>query len=179
METFPMRVRSLAATCLLLLAPLAASAQAGPGVSATHASWKSMTTYIAQAAAQMPESSFSYRPTAGVRTFGQLVGHVAGAQKMLCAAALGEPAGSEDEFEKGTMTKAALVQAMKTTTAYCERAYAQSDQAAAAMTTVFGEKQTRISALALNATHNGEHYGNIVTYLRMQGMVPPSSQPSR
>jgi hypothetical protein len=41
---------------------------------------------------------------------------------------------------------------------------------------MFGMKTTRLGALVLNATHNGEHYGNLVTYLRINGMVPPSSQ---
>ena len=44
---------------------------------------------------------------------------------------------------------------------------------------MFGEKQTRMAALALNAVHDGEHYGNVVTYLRIKGMVPPSSQSTR
>lgn len=164
------------ALVLLLALPAAASAQAGAGVLAARASWKQMADYVTRSAEQMPEADFAYRPTASVRTFGQLVGHVAGAQQMICAAALGEKPLAEDQFEKPGMTKAALVQAMKSSTAYCERAYAQSDAAAAGMIDMFGERQSRLQALVMNAAHNGEHYGNVVTYLRMKGMVPPSSQ---
>jgi len=112
-----------------------------------------------------------------VRTFGQLIGHVAGSQNAFCAAALGEAERSEDEIEKSMTTKAQLVAALRASSEYCRRAYALTDAAAAQTTTLFGQKQSRMWALALNATHDGEHYGNIVTYFRIRGMVPPSSQP--
>jgi uncharacterized damage-inducible protein DinB len=91
--------------------------------------------------------------------------------------ALGEPEKSEDEIEKSMTTKAQLVAALRASSEYCHRAYAQSDAAAAGEATVFGDKQTRMAALVLNTTHDAEHYGNVVTYLRIKGMVPPSSQP--
>lgn len=169
---------TLAALCALALVPAAAAAQAGPGVTAVRDSWRETTAYLTRAAEQLPEADYAYRPVATVRTFGQLVGHVAGAQRMICAAALGEPGGSEDAVEKAATTKAALVAALKESTTYCERAYAIDDQAAAGMTKLFGEDATKMRALALNASHNAEHYGNIVTYMRMKGMVPPSSQPA-
>ena len=57
-------------------------------------------------------------------------------------------------------------------------AFRPSDATSAGMIKLFGQDQTRLFALMLNATHNAEHYGNIVTYMRMKGMVPPSSQPA-
>ena len=177
MRPFPMAL-SLCALAATTALPTAATAQGRTGVEAAHATWQGATTNIARAAEQMKDADFAYRPTETVRTFGQLVGHVAGAQKMMCAAALGEKPTAEDEIEKTATTKAALVEALKSTTAYCERAYAQTDAAAAASTTLFGQTQTRMYALATNASHNSEHYGNIVTYMRMKGMVPPSSQPA-
>jgi hypothetical protein len=65
---------------------------------------------------------------------------------------------------------------MKASTEYCRRAYAQSDADAARAITMYGQARTRMYALALNATHDGEHYGNLITYLRIKGRVPPSSQ---
>jgi hypothetical protein len=150
-------VKRLAALALTLLPAVIlstakdAAAQAGPGVKAIHAQWKQVTGYIQRAAEQMPESEFGYRPVSTVRTFGQLVGHVAGAQRMICAAALNEPQPAEDDIERSATTKAALVAAIKTTSAYCERAYAQTDLAATAQTTLFGAKNTRLGALALNS----------------------------
>ena len=172
-------MKRLPALLLLLAATPALAVAQRVGVSAIHSQWKQVTGFIQRAAEQMPESEYAFRPVSTVRTFGQLVGHVAGAQYSICAAALGEPARDEDAVEKSATTKAALVQALKESSAYCERAYAITDARAAGETSLFGQKQSRMSALALNATHNGEHYGNIVTYLRVKGMVPPSSAQSQ
>ena len=67
-------------------------------------------------------------------------------------------------------------EALKQASEHCARAYAQTDAATRAPVKLFGMDMTRFHALVLNATHNGEHYGNIVTYLRINGMVPPSSR---
>ena len=158
------------------LAQNKAPAAADPGVAALRSLWEGQTRNLLRSAEQMPESLYAFRPVATVRTFGQLIGHIAGSQNSMCAAALGDPERSEDEIEKSATTKAQLVAALRASTEYCRRAYAQSDAAAARSTTMYGEKQSRMYGLALNATHNGEHYGNIVTYLRINGMVPPSSQ---
>jgi uncharacterized damage-inducible protein DinB len=155
------------------------AAAANTGVQALRAMWNQITQHITSAAEELSEADYAYRPTPEVRTFGQLVGHVAGAQYMICAAALGEAPRAEDEIEKSRTTKAALVEALKASTVYCNRAYALTDAALGGETELFGQKQTKMQALALNAVHNGEHYGNIVTYMRMKGMVPPSSRPRR
>jgi len=139
--------------------------------------WELMTNYLTKAAEQMPEADYSFRPTPDVRTFGQMIGHVAGAQNLICSSALGEKGGNEDDIEKSTTTKAALIAALRASSEHCQRAYAQSDAASASPTTLFGRPSTRLRALILNATHNSEHYGNLVTYMRIKGMVPPSSQP--
>ncbi len=148
-----------------------------PAVSSARDMWSSFSNYILKSAEQMPEADFAYRPVATVRTFGQLIGHVAGAQYMFCAAALGEAPKGEGDIEKSVTSKAGLVSAMKESNEYCKKAYAQTDAASAAATKLFGQDQTRIYALIMNASHDAEHYGNIVTYLRTKGMVPPSSQP--
>ena len=153
------------------------SAPTDAGVAAIRSQWQQMSNYLLRAAEQMPDSDYAFKPVATVRSFGQLIGHVAGSQNAMCAMALGEPERSEDEIEKSATTKAQLVAALRTSSDYCRRAYAQSDAEAAREATVYGDKLTRMFALALNATHDGEHYGNIVTYLRIKGMVPPSSQP--
>ena len=105
-----------------------------------------------------------------------MIAHVAGAQNLMCAAALGDAPRAEDEIERSTTTKADLVAALEASTAYCAKAYAQSDAELQAPAELFGQRQTRFYAVTLNATHNGEHYGNLITYLRMQGIVPPSSR---
>jgi uncharacterized damage-inducible protein DinB len=149
---------------------------ADASVAATRALWRTMATYVQRSAEQMPDADFAYRPTESVRTFGQMVAHLAGAQYMFCAAATGDAARGEDDIERTRTTKAEIVQAFRESTAYCERAYAQTDAASAQGITLFGQPRTRFFALTMNAIHVGEHYGNLVTYMRMKGMVPPSSQ---
>jgi uncharacterized damage-inducible protein DinB len=141
--------------------------------------WQDMTNYVTRAAADVPDSLYAYKPVATVRTFGQLIGHVAGAQYLICAAALGDPPRDEDEIEKTKTTKTELLAALRASTEYCGRAYAQTDAAAQQRTQLFGRERSRLAALGINATHNAEHYGNLVTYMRMNGLVPPSSRPAQ
>ena len=161
-----------------MLAPLQAQEGAGanPAVSTVRMLWEPMIGYITTAAEELPESTYAYKPTPEVRSFGQLVGHVAGAQYLICAAALGDSPRNEDAIEKTRKAKADLVAALKASTQYCTKAYAQTDKAAQGKTKLFGQERTRLYALGLNATHDAEHYGNIVTYLRVNGIVPPSSR---
>jgi uncharacterized damage-inducible protein DinB len=160
------------------LAQSAAPASANAGVAANRAVWRQLATYLQQSAEQMPEASYSFRPTPDVRSFGQLIGHLAGTQTLFCSAALGLPGTSEDQIEKSKTSKADLVAALRASTEFCERAYTQTDASASEKTALFGSDQSRMFALTMNAAHDGEHYGNIVTYLRIKGMVPPSSRPS-
>jgi uncharacterized damage-inducible protein DinB len=136
--------------------------------------WKQMSGYVLQSAIDVPEEKYMYKPTPEVRSFGELFAHVAGAQSMFCALALGEKAPAEDAVK--VKTKQGVVDALKKSNADCDRAYAQSDAAVGAQVDVFGEQHSRLYALIMNATHDGEHYGNLVTYMRMNGMVPPSSK---
>jgi uncharacterized damage-inducible protein DinB len=142
--------------------------------------WRMVMGYVTAAAEQVPDSSYSYRPTPTVRTFGQLVAHIAGSQDMFCALALGDEASASDHIEKTTTGKAALVAALKASIEHCQRAYAMTDADAMKRTVkVFAGERSALWALLYNTVHDDEHYGNIVTYMRMLGMVPPSSQPSR
>jgi uncharacterized damage-inducible protein DinB len=169
---------ALAALITFQVAPIRAQdgASSGAAVSTARTLWEPMIGYITTAAEELPESTYAYKPTPEVRSFGQLVGHVAGAQYLICAAALGEPPREEDAIEKSKKSKAELVAALKASTQYCSKAYAQTDKAAQGKTKLFGQERTRLYALGLNATHDAEHYGNIVTYLRINGVVPPSSR---
>lgn len=170
--------RILGISVFLFAAPLAAQSSASGAVAVASSIWSSTIDNIIKSAEQMPEESYSFKPTPEVRSFGQLIGHVAGAQYSYCSAALGEKPASESDIEKTSTSKADLVAAIKASTVYCKRAYRQSDASARARTKVFGEDRSRLYALVGNASHDAEHYGNIVTYLRMNKMVPPSSQPA-
>jgi len=154
------------------------SPAANPGVSANRQVWSQLSGFVLASAEQMPEADFAFAPTSGVRTFGQIVAHVAGSQYAFCGAALGQPTEESDTIEKTKTTKADIVAVMRASNEFCAKAYAQTDAAASKTVKMFGENHTRMWALALNASHDGEHYGNLVTYLRIKGMVPPSSRPN-
>ena len=160
-------------------APALAQAGANPAASAARLIWEGNRDYITQSAADVPENLYSFRPTPDVRTFGEIIGHVAGAQSMFCAIVLGEKVPEEDAVEKTAKTKAALVDALKKSNDYCARAYAITDQAAVATVNMFGQQQSKLYALMMNASHNAEHYGNLVTYMRINKIIPPSSRPAR
>jgi uncharacterized damage-inducible protein DinB len=168
--------RSALISSILIVALSGAVQAQNAAVSTSKALWQQLTAHITAVAEESPEALYAYQPTPEVRSLGQLIGHVAGAQYLICAAALGEPPRQEDEIERTQTTKAGLVAALKASTEYCNRAYAQTDAAAQGKTRLFGQEQTRLYALTLNATHNGEHYGNMVTYLRINKIVPPSSR---
>ena len=156
------------------------AAAAGPSAIAVDKTiWLNTIGYVTTAAEQMPDSLYAYRPTKAVRSFGELVAHVAGSQHMFCAAATGDKPSAEDDVEKTAMTKAAILSALKSSTAYCQKAYAMADaDALARPVQLFGMKINGMWAVLENTAHDSEHYGNIVTYFRMVGMVPPSSQPA-
>lgn len=138
--------------------------------------WKGVIVNITKAADELSETMYAYKPTPEVRSFGELFAHIAGSQKMYCAMALGEKAPGEGDVEKTAKTKAAIVAALKESNTYCERAYAVADDKLTAPVDIFGESHPRYYALVANAAHDGEHYGNIVTYMRMNKLVPPSSR---
>jgi uncharacterized damage-inducible protein DinB len=164
---------------LIALAATPAFAQSNSATAAARLLWESNRGFVSASAVDMPETLYSYRPTPEVRTFGELIGHVAGSQNMFCALVLGETVPAEDAIEKTAKTKAALIDALKKSNDYCTQAYATTDAANAAMIDLFGQQRSKLYTLLMNAAHNSEHYGNIVTYMRINKMVPPSSRPSR
>jgi uncharacterized damage-inducible protein DinB len=131
---------------------------------------------LVRSAEKMPEENYSFKPVDTVRSYGQIVGHVADAQYLFCSLALGEKnAGLDIEHTK--TSKADLVAALNTAFAYCDKAYDSMTDASAAQTIkLFGNDAPRMSALIVNNMHNMEHYGNLVTYMRIKGIVPPSSE---
>lgn len=154
---------------------------AGDAISqAIKATWDGAKRNLKESAEQMPEPDYAFKPTEQVRTFGQILAHVAGANYVFCSAARGEksPFG-EDNFEKTAKTKAEIVKALNDSLTYCDAAYVSlTDRGAGEMITMpFGMgTQPRAAALINNAVHLQEHYGNLVTYFRIKGMVPPSTK---
>ncbi len=167
---------------IVLSAATLTSAQspgANPVSDAVREGWTGAKNNVTRAARAMPEDKFSFRPVASVRTFGEIVAHIAGANYVFCSTARGEKAPfAEDHFEKSVKSKAEILKALEAANAYCDAAYtALTDRTAGEMiNAAFGSgKSARAAALMGNTGHLQEHYGNLVTYLRINGVVPPSS----
>jgi uncharacterized damage-inducible protein DinB len=126
---------------------------------------------------KIPDDMWSFQPTKDVRTVAQLFAHIADGQYEFCGVAA-EGKSVLKDIEKTLKTKAEIVPALKDAFAYCDAAYAKmTDANASEMVTFFGMRITKLGAMDFNTAHNMEHYGNLVTYMRIKGIVPPSSEP--
>ena len=163
----------------LMLATTAQAPQAAGGASTAgsiRTGHEAVKGYLLKAVDQVPEEQFAFRPTDAVRTMGELFGHVADANFMICGMASGQKP-SMSGIEKSKKTKADLKAALAESMKFCDAAYAGITDANAneAVKFFLPGTHTRLGVLAFNNAHQFEHYGNIVTYMRVKGMVPPSS----
>ena len=140
--------------------------------------WAGAKRNIVESADQMPEADYSFKPVDTVRTFGQIMAHVADSNYFYCARSKGEaPPVPDGTLEKTATTKAAIVKALGESVAYCDAVYAALTPTSAVETVKAGNNQIpRVQPLFGNVSHNVEHYGNLVTYFRMKKMVPPSTK---
>jgi uncharacterized damage-inducible protein DinB len=129
------------------------------------------------AAEKMSDADYSFRPTPDVRPFGQLVAHVALAQFGSCSALKGEPDPKKDVKEDAPRSKAEQIELLKASTAYCDPVLdALTDQA---LTETFkAGPNTVAKGLVLTGTnsHGNEMYGTMAVYLRLKGIVPPTTE---
>ena len=127
----------------------------------------------------IPEDLWSFQPTKDVRTFGQLFAHIADGQYEFCGVA-SEGKALDKNIEKTAKSRAEVMAALKEAFAYCDSAYnGLTDAKAPEMVKFMGMSITRLGAMDFNSAHNMEHYGNLVTYMRLKGIVPPSSEPRK
>jgi len=134
--------------------------------------------FLVESAEAMPDKDYGFKPTSDVRSFAQLIGHVADSQYMFCSAVKHEAQPKKD-LEKTITDKAGLKKALGEAFAYCDPVYAQNTDASLSQSVeLFGGKRgplNKFTALNINIAHDNEHYGNIVTYLRLKKIVPPST----
>ena len=131
---------------------------------------------VVEAADAVPEAEYTFKPTPQVRSFGEIIGHIADTQNYFCSVAAGSNPEYADTLEKTAKTKADLVKGLKDSVAKCDDVYAKTD-ASNALSLVKAGKGDSLRAMILldNVSHDNEHYGNIVTYMRLKGHVPPST----
>ena len=152
-------------------------APANPISSSTSKIYTLLSGVVIAAAEKMPEENYSFKPTPEVRSFGQLVGHLADAQYFFCSTAGGEKPPSGPGAEKSKTAKTDLIAALKEAVAYCSKVYTgMNDAKGAEMTKFMNFDMARLTVLSANTAHDYEHYGNMVTYMRLKGIVPPTSE---
>jgi uncharacterized damage-inducible protein DinB len=166
------------AACTVIAAASPALAQPSPYAASAKQVLMLVKGNIMKSADMVSEADYAFKPVDTVRNFGAILGHVANANFMICSMGSGAANPMKDtDIEKTKTTKADLQKALADSFAFCEAQFdAMTEAKAAEMTDFFRGKQPRLNILQFNIAHDFEHYGNLVTYMRMKGLVPPSSQ---
>jgi uncharacterized damage-inducible protein DinB len=161
-----MKLRILLILCCLFLSAASSMAQSTPEKTPDVSTevrngFNEVNDWVTKAAEMVPADKYSYRPADTVRTFGQLIGHITDSYNFFCARGTGNKVEWSDAVEKGATDKDTLLPKLKEAVGKCNAAYSS------------GNGQFR--PLFNNVGHTSLHYGNIITYMRMMGMKPPSS----
>ena len=145
-----------------------------PMITENKQNYQIIKTNIMKSAEKMPDEAYSFQPTKEERTWAEFMGHIADANTGICSAAAGSP----KRGEAGKLTsKADLVKALEASFAVCDAAWeGTSDETAHAMVKRGNREMTRLGVLIYNTTHDNESYGTMAVYLRLKGVVPPSSE---
>jgi predicted GNAT family acetyltransferase len=163
--------------CIALMAVVCVSAFGQSPVAKVAADaktdWEMIKATLVKAAAAMPEADYAFKPVATVRSYGEEVAHAADVQTMLC----GMVTGSGAKPAAAKKTKAELVAALAASNTECDKAFAAiTDANATEVVDMKFMKRSKLGLLEYNNGHSNETYGTMVVYLRMKGLVPPSSQ---
>jgi uncharacterized damage-inducible protein DinB len=162
-----MKLRVLLMLCCLVLSAsyiygqTTSPAQSPDTATELRNSFAEVSGWVTKAAEMVPDEKYSYKPVDSVRTFGQLVAHIADSYNYYCARGAGNNVEWSDPIEKGNTDKATLVPKLKQALDRCNDVYKGSSG--------------RVGPLLGNVGHTSLHYGNIITYMRMLGLKPPSS----
>jgi uncharacterized damage-inducible protein DinB len=160
-----MKLRILLILCCVLVPAASSFGQTAPDKPLDVATelrngFNEVNEWIVKSAEMVPAEKYSYRPVDSVRTFGQLIAHVTDSYNYFCARGVGNKVEYTDAVEKGGTDKDTLLPKLKEAVGRCNTAYSSG---------------TQLRPLFSNVGHTNLHYGNIITYLRMMGLKPPSS----
>ena len=164
--------------CGLVLIALVAGvaslhAQSNPLSSDAKSDYISIKNNLLKSAAKMSEENYSFRTTSQVRTYGEMIAHIADTQIALCSMVKGE---SKKGDAASKTSKVDLSAALKASFDYCDPVYDSMTDAEGARTIkMFGHDRTKLAVLFFNDEHDNEMYGQMVAYMRIKGIVPPSS----
>jgi uncharacterized damage-inducible protein DinB len=183
-----MRTLPIATTFAVLVAsPVFAQTPGKPFTDGIQRQFQQIQGLIMKSAEKVGEDLYSFKPTPDVRSLGGVLGHVADGNRLLCTAASGQGVDFE-KIMKGDVSavqvhekktsKAEIIAALNETKAFCESVFAKIDDTNGLETVPWfgGQKMAKLMILAQANNHTWEHYGNLVTYMRLKGIVPPSSE---
>ena len=161
-----MKLRIFMILCCLPLSVAAAFGQATPEKAPNPATeirkgFEEVNGWVTAAAEMVPGDKYNYRPADSVRTFGQLIAHITDSYNYFCAHAVGNKVEWLTPIEKGATDKDTLLPKFKEAVGRCNAAY--------------GTDNAQFRPLFSNVGHTSLHYGNIIVYMRMLGLKPPSS----
>ena len=158
----------------MILAAVALQAQANPSSHDARQTYALIKPSLLRAAEKMPEEFYSFRTVPEVRTFGEMIAHVADGQLRMCAVVKGELVTANAASKK---SKAELVAALQASFDYCDPIYASMTDAVGAAKVRWARwDMSRLGLLNWNISHDNEMYGIIGAFLRIKGIVPPSSE---
>ena len=161
-----MTSRILLFLCVLLLSATSSFAQNQPEKAFdpstdVRGAFNEVNGWVTAAAEMVPADKYNYRPVDTVRTFGQLIAHITDSYNYFCAHGVGNKVEWTTPIEKGNTDKETLLPKLKEAVGRCNAAY--------------GSGNAQLRPLFANVGHTSLHYGNIITYMRMMGLKPPSS----
>lgn len=169
-----MKVQTAVFTIAAALSASALHAQIpGAHIAESKQRYAAIRDNVQKAAEAMPEESYSFKPTPDIRSFGELMAHIADAQASICGGATGQA----KPVNAGKKTaKADIVAALKESSAGCDAAFDATTEANSGAEAGMGRmKGSRLGLLEYNTTHDAEEYGYAAVYLRLKGVVPPTS----
>lgn len=161
-----MKLRTLSILCCLLLSAVSSFGQSAPDKTPDVATqvrngFNEVNGWVMKAAEAVPADKYNYRPVDTVRTFGQLIAHITDSYNYFCAHAVGNKVEWSEAVEKAGTEKDVVLPKLKEAIGRCNTAYSAGN--------------AQLTPLFSNVGHTNLHYGNIITYMRMMGLKPPSS----
>jgi uncharacterized damage-inducible protein DinB len=165
-------------SAFMMLLPLAAVAQGGRQTVSQHFKMfvKHHTKILVDAAEAMPADKYGYKPTAAQWTFGKIIAHMAGDNRITCNAIAGTTPEKSPE-PSATASKADLVAALKNSLTFCEQAVAKvNDAMLGDSVTYYGQRATRTSPLIGLVEDWSDHYSQLAGYLRLNNVLPPTAK---
>ena len=168
---------------ICMAAPIATCAQGSvtnPVTAGVQEIYDRQSKRIVAAAEEMPADKYDYRPTPEQWTFGKIVAHVAQVDYLVCSMISDNPV--PKDFKVGESDpKDKLVQAVQASLDFCSQSLAtlQDSKMGDPITFFGGRKTTRARAALELVADLVDHYSQLASYLRLNGMLPPSAQPQK